>query len=72
MTHLLPADELRRQFEAGEITREYYEAMRGTQAAPAERLCGVCGRRPAHVIERGQAMCGVCGLRARTARKRGW
>jgi hypothetical protein len=29
--HLLPTDELRRQYEAGEITREYYEAMRKTE-----------------------------------------
>jgi len=60
MTHLLPIDELRRQMDAGEITREYYDAM----------LCKVCGRRLALIEE--LHMCGVCALRVRTARRRRW
>ncbi len=69
--HILPTDELRRQFEAGEIDREYYEAMRRTQVEPAERVCEVCKKRPALVIQRGRTLCAVCGLVARN-RRRGW
>lgn len=64
-------DELRRQFEAGEITEQEYTALRQTQPEPAERLCESCLRRPAHSIQRGRALCGVCGLIAVGKRKRG-
>ena len=71
MAHLLqPTDELRRQFEAGEISREFYEAWRATLPEPAGRLCETprCTR-PAHVIQRGRALCAVCGLVERSKRR---
>ena len=68
MTHLI-YDELRRQFEDGEIDRAYYEAERATRPPPAERICAVCGRRPAFVIERGVDCCAVCALKRRTQRR---
>jgi hypothetical protein len=72
MTHLLPVDELRRQFEAGEIDRAYYEAMRGTRPEPAERVCDTprCTR-TADRMDRGKALCSVCCTKAETARRRG-
>jgi hypothetical protein len=70
--HIIPVDELRRQFEAGEITREAYETMRSTKPEPAARLCDVCQKRPAHCMDRGCAVCGVCGLIAANRRRRGW
>jgi hypothetical protein len=69
--HILPVDELRRQFEAGEISKEYYEAMRGTQPEPAERLCDTPGcRRTADRMDRGLALCSVCCLIAVGKRRR--
>lgn len=71
--HLLPQDELRRQFESGEIDREYYEAMRGTRTEPADRLCETPGcKRQAYRMDCGKALCAVCILKATTARRRGW
>ena len=70
--HLIkPTDELRRQYEAGEIDREYYEAMRRTQVEPPEKVCEVCKRQPALVKERGKVVCAICALVARN-RRRGW
>ena len=68
--HMLPVDELRRQFEAGEIDRQYYETMRATQPAPAILLCQAerCTRQ-AHVIQRERTLCAVCALRERSARR---
>jgi hypothetical protein len=62
MPHLLPIDELRRQLDAGEITREYFDTL----------LCKICGRRLALIVERGVPTCAVCAMRVRTARRRGW
>lgn len=72
--HLLPADELRRQYDNGEITRDYYEAMRDAkQPDVAENLCSTphCTRQ-AYRIDRGKAVCAVCFLRLQNARRRGW
>jgi len=73
MTHLI-VDELRRQFEAGEISCEYYEAMRRTEAtAPAENKCATPGcTRQAYRIDRGKTVCAVCFQKAETQRRRGW
>jgi hypothetical protein len=70
MTHLLPVDELRRQFDAGEIDRDYYEAMRSTQPEPGPKKCSTPGcTREAHSIQRGRPVCAVCGIKARNARR---
>lgn len=70
--HILPVDELRRQFDAGEITREYYETMRATQPQPAERLCDTPGcHRTADRMDRGKALCSVCCQKAKNLRARG-
>lgn len=71
MPHLLVIDELRRQYEAGEITREYYEAMHATQPEPAPTMCDVprCTRQ-AHVVQRGRSLCAVCAQVERNQRRR--
>lgn len=70
--HILPVDELRRQFESGEISKDYYESMRATQPAPPPRLCDTPGcHRTADRMDRGKALCSVCCLIATGKRKRG-
>lgn len=70
MTHLI-YDELRRQYDAGEITREYYETMRDTRPAPPERLCECAGcTRQAYRIDRGVVKCAVCFQKAENQRRR--
>jgi hypothetical protein len=70
--HLLPVDELRRQFDAGEIDQTTYIAMRGTRPEPAERLCDIPGcHRTADRMDRGKALCSVCCQKAKNQRTRG-
>lgn len=68
--HILPMNELRRQYEAGEITREYYEAMRATQIEPADALCQTprCTRQ-ALIVQRGHNLCAVCAQVERNKRR---
>jgi hypothetical protein len=70
--HLLPTDELRRQYEAGEITREYYEAMRKTEPDWRDEVCQTprCTRL-AFVVLDGVALCSVCALARRAKRRLG-
>lgn len=71
--HLIPTDETRRQYEAGEIDKATYEAHRNTNTAPAENLCQIprCHRQ-AYRIDRGVVVCAVCWQKAANRRRRGW
>lgn len=68
MTHLLIIDELRRQYEMGEITQAEYEAARETKWEDVGCSVTKCTR-TAFVLQRGRPLCAVCALVERNKRR---